>query len=65
MILVLRRSVLRNSIGLLLVLAIEYPGLCSDRSPFGPYNHHIRLDDVPLNKIHLVLGIPSFLDLFD
>ena len=44
---------------------IEYPELCSDRSPFSPYDRHIRLDDVPLNKIHLVLGIPSFLDLFD
>ena len=34
-------------------------------SPFGTYDCHIRLDDVPLKKIHLVLGISSFLDLFD
>ena len=65
MILVLRRISPWNSIGLLSVLAIEYPDLCFDRSPFGPYDRHIRLDDVPFNKIHLVLGIPSFLDLFN
>ena len=58
-------SILGNSIGLLSVLTIEYLGLCSDRSPFDPYDLHIRLNDVHLNKIHLVLGIPSFLDLFD
>ena len=43
----------------------EFPRLCSDRSPLGPYDHHIRLDDAPPNKIHLVLGIPNFLDFFD
>ena len=37
----------------------------SSWSPFGPYDLHIRLNDVSLNKIHLVLGIPSFLDLFN
>ena len=41
------------------------PRLCSDRLPLGPYNHHIRLNHVPFNKIHLVPGIPSFLDFFD
>ena len=56
---------LGNSIGLLLVLATELLGLFSDLSPFGPYDLPIKLNDVSLNKIHLVLGIPSFLDLFD
>ena len=51
--------------GLLSVLIIKLPELCSNRSPFGPYDLHIRLNDVPLNKIHLILGIPNFLDLFD
>ena len=44
---------------------IEYPGLCSDRYPFGPYDLYIRLNVVHLNKIHLVLVIPNFLGLFD
>ena len=59
------KLVLGSSIGLLLVLAIEHPGLCFDRSLCGPYNLHIRLQVVHRNKIHLVLGIPSFLGLFD
>ena len=53
------------SIGHLSVHAIEFIRLCSNRSPLGPYNHHIRLKDVPSNKIHLVLDILNFLDLFD
>ena len=51
--------------GHLSVHAMEFHGLCLDRLPFGPYDHHIRLDDVPPNKIHLVLGFPNFLDFFD
>ena len=54
-----------NSIGLLSVLTIEYLGLCFDRSPFSPYDLYIRLNAVHINKIHLVLGIPNFLGLFD
>ena len=53
------------SIGHLSIHAMKFPGLCSDRLPFGPYDHHIRLDDIPPNEIHLVLGIPNFLDFFD
>ena len=50
-------------------------------SPFGPYDRitwamlesitsrsydpHIMLANVPPKKIHLVLGIPNFLDFFD
>ena len=48
--------------GHIFVHAMKFFGLCSNRSPFGPYNHHIRLDDILPNKIHLVLGIPNFLD---
>ena len=65
MILALRQISPGNSIGLLLVLTTKLPGLCFDRSHFGPYDLHIRLNDVPLKKIHLVLGIPNFLGLFD
>ena len=56
---------LGNSIGHLSVHTMKLTGLCSDRSSLGPYNHHIRLNDVPPKKIHLVLGIPNFLDFFD
>ena len=56
---------LESSIGLLSVIAIEHPGLCFDRSPFGPYDLHTRMQVVHLNKIHLVLGIPNSLGLFD
>ena len=59
------KSVLENPISHLLVHAIGLPGLCSDRSLFSPYDLHIRLNDISSNKIHLVLGIPSFLDFFD
>ena len=38
--------------------------LYSDRSPFGLYDHHIRLDNVPSNKIHIILDIHNFLDFF-
>ena len=41
---------LGNSIGHLSVYAMKFPRLCSDRSPLDPYNHHIRLNDVPHNK---------------
>ena len=51
--------------GHLLIHTMDFPGLCSDRSPFYPYDYHIKLDDVPPNKIHLVLGFSNFLDFFD
>ena len=56
---------LGNSIGHLSVHTMELPGLCSDRSPLGPYDHCIRLNDAPPNKIYIVVGIPNFLDFFD
>ena len=51
--------------GHLLIHTMEFPRLCSYRPPFGPYDHHIKLDDVLPNKIHIVLGFPNFLDFFD
>ena len=65
MILILRKISPWDLIGHLLVHAIGLPGLCSNRSPLGPYDLHIRLNDVSSNKIHLILGIPIFLDFFD
>ena len=56
---------LGNSIGHLSIHTMELPELCSDQSPLSPYDHCIRLNVIPSNKIHLVLGIPNLVDFFD
>ena len=62
MVLLYDSAFLRNPIDHLSAHTIGLPRLRSDRSPLGPYDPH--LDDATPNEIHLVLGIPNFLDFF-